>query len=57
MHPDLAAQAADLYRAETERAAREERLARQIQKQARQAASERDRAARAAQQGDHRLAV
>ncbi|WP_017608293.1 hypothetical protein [Nocardiopsis xinjiangensis] len=29
MHPDLAAQAADLYRAEREREAREERLARE----------------------------
>jgi hypothetical protein len=36
MHPDLAAQAADLYRADTERAAREERAARRIQKEARQ---------------------
>lgn len=44
MHSDFAAQAADLYRAEAERAAREERAARRAQKEARQ-----ERAARRAQ--------
>ena len=64
MHPDHAAQAADHYRAEAERAARDERLVRQARKEAREGAREAARA-QARSQGkeggrgpsDHGLAV
>lgn len=62
MHPDLAAQAADDYRAEAERAAREERIVRQVKKEAREAAKARARASENSGKGrrgpsDHDLAV
>lgn len=61
MHPDLAAQAANDYRAEAERTAREERLVRQVKKETREAARARDRASRAERRrsgpSDHDLAV
>ncbi|GAB3735857.1 hypothetical protein [Nocardiopsis nanhaiensis] len=54
MHPDQAAQAADYYRAEMERAARMERVARQARKEARADAKERDRADRGSGKKDDR---
>ncbi|GAB3703732.1 hypothetical protein [Nocardiopsis oceani] len=52
MHPDQAAQAADYYRTEMERAARMERVARQARKEARAHAKERDRADRGSGKDD-----
>lgn len=45
MHADISAQAADIYRAETERAAAEERAARRARKEAKQAEYEKHGAA------------